>query len=161
MRLILLSLVVTVFVLQGCEAPEEVSSPGSQEMQESPPVETSASIRVAYDIDADGAILETLQSCLKNELGAMNDVAPVAGTGDYEIRVVARDSRDFRIFSESLITLSTLVLEPALEEGDEKSGEPLYKVRDHQTTTFQSDDLGSVCQEIMEEVEGIVAPAND
>lgn len=151
MRSVLLSLVFAVFILQGCEGPEETTSETSNGSEES-----SASTLVAYDFDAEGSILKKLQSCVRNEVGAINDVGMTEGEGDWEIRIVARDSRDFSVYCESLITLSTVILQPASAPKGEEGGKDLYVLHDHQATTFQSEKLGSVCESIMEDFADIL-----
>lgn len=148
MRSVLLSLVFAVFILQGCEGPEEMTSEPSNGSEES-----TASTLVAYDFDAHGSILKKLKSCVRNEVGAINDVGMTEGKGDWEIRIVARDSRDFSVYCESLITLSTVILQPASAQ---EGGKDLYVLHDHQATTFPSEKLGSVCESIMEDFADIL-----
>lgn len=160
MRFLFMLLMVSVLAFYGCEAPEETKPSPKETSAQTASEQVDAAVRVSYRIDARGRVLEKLQGCVKNELGAMNDVAPVREGGHWEIRMVARDSRDFRIFSESLISISTLLLQPA-EAGQDQAGQSLYQVRDHKVTTFPSDDLGSACEDIMEDVAEFVVPEGD
>ncbi len=157
MRFLLMLLMIATFALYGCEAPEETKTGAEGAAEQMTPEQVDAAVTVSYKIDATGTILEKLQGCIRNEIGAMDDVAPVRSGGDWEVRVVSRDSRDFRIFSESLISISTLLLKPA-EAGSSEGGQPLYGIRHHEVTTFPSDELGVACEDIMEDVAEIVVP---
>lgn len=145
MRALLLFLIAAVLFVQGCDNPGTTSQAPSRDAEKAQTEEQiSASTRVAYRIDAKGFLQQDLENCVRNELGAMNDVAPVESGGDWEIRIVGKDSRDFSIYSESLISLSSVVLQPAQEAG-------LYRVYSHDVTTLQSEKVDKACEAIMED----------